>query len=247
MHRPESRGAVSRDDDDGQGSPQQAGDSTVAHDRGVPESSVLVVDDHRSFAEMLSVALDGVPGLRCIGTAGSAAEGVALARRLQPDIVVMDIQMPREDGLSATARIREAAPDAVVAVVTAHTSPEWVSKAAQAGASAFVPKNGSLQEMIGILTSVQRGQMVVAPSTFTLPSTPPPSAAASEKRPDLSQREIDVLRLLARGTPVKDMAPALGITVNTCRGYIKAVRQKLDAASQLEAVLKARQLGLLDE
>ena len=210
---------------------------------GPVESSVLVVDDHRSFAEMLSVALDGVPGLRCVGTAQSAAEGVALARRLRPDIVVMDIQMPREDGLSATARIREAAPDAVVAVVTAHTSPEWVSRAAQAGASAFVPKNGSLQEMIAILTSVQRGQMVVAPSTFTAPQAP----ASRQKRPDLSQREVDVLRLLARGTPVKEMAPALGITVNTCRGYIKAVRQKLDAASQLEAVLKARQLGLIDE
>ena len=205
-------------------------------------STVLVVDDHRSFAEMLSAALDGVPGLRCVGTASSAAEGIALARRLQPDIVVMDIQMPREDGLAATARLREVLPDAVVAVVTAHTSPEWVSRAAQAGASAFVPKNGSLQEMIAILTSVQAGHMVVAPSTFTAAAPTGPQ----EERPDLSQREIEVLRLLARGTPVRDMAPALGITVNTCRGYIKTVRRKLDSASQLEAVLKARQLGLLD-
>ena len=205
-------------------------------------STVLVVDDHRSFAEMLSAALDGVPGLSCVGTASSAAEGIALARRLQPDIVVMDIQMPREDGLAATARLREVLPDAVVAVVTAHTSPEWVSRAAQAGASAFVPKNGSLQEMIAILTSVQAGHMVVAPSTFTAAAPTGPQ----EERPDLSQREIEVLRLLARGTPVRDMALALGITVNTCRGYIKTVRRKLDSASQLEAVLKARQLGLLD-
>ena len=210
---------------------------------GLRVSTVLVVDDHRSFAEMLSAALDGVPGLTCIGTASSAAEGIALARRLQPDIVVMDIQMPREDGLAATARLREVLPDAVVAVVTAHTSPEWVSRAAQAGASAFVPKNGSLQEMIAILTSVQAGHMVVAPSTFTTPVT----AAPPEQRPELSQREIQVLGLLARGVPVREMAPALGLTVNTCRGYIKTVRQKLDATSQLEAVLKARQLGLLDE
>src|SRR3712207_5691236 len=144
-----------------------AADGSGPNGDGPPEASVLVVDDHRSFAEMLSAALDGVPGLHCIGTAQSAAEGVALARRLQPDIVVMDIQMPREDGLAATARLREVLPDAVVAVVTAHTSPEWVSRAAQAGASAFVPKNGSLQEMIAILTSVQAGHMVVAPSTFT--------------------------------------------------------------------------------
>ena len=211
-------------------------------DEALRASTVLVVDDHRSFAEMLSAALDGVPGLTCVGTASSAAEGIALARRLQPDIVVMDIQMPREDGLAATARLREVLPDAVVAVVTAHTSPEWVSRAAQAGASAFVPKNGSLQEMIAILTSVQAGHMVVAPSTFTAASATTPQ----EEQPDLSQREIEVLRLLARGTPVRDMAPALGITVNTCRGYIKTVRRKLDSGSQLEAVLKARQLGLLD-
>jgi DNA-binding NarL/FixJ family response regulator len=208
------------------------------------ESTILVVDDHQTFAEMLSVALDAVPGLRCVGIAHSAAVGVAEARRLQPDIVMMDIQMPREDGLAATRRIREAVPSAVVAVVTAHTTAEWVGKAAQAGASAFIPKNGSLQEMISILTSVQPGQMVVSPTTFAVTATATPATAAA---PDLSQREIDVLRLLAQGTSVKEMAPALGITLNTCRGYIKTVRQKLQAASQLEAVLKARQLGLLDE
>ena len=86
--------------------------------------------------------------------------------------------------------------------------------------------------------------MVVAPSTYALRQV---EADAEEVRPDLSQREVDVLQLLAAGTPVKDMAPRLGITVNTCRGYIKAVRTKLGAGSQLEAVLKARQLGLLDE
>ena len=84
---------------------------------------------------------------------------------------------------------------------------------------------------------------LVAPSTFTTPAAP----AQQEERAELSQREVEVLRLLANGTAVRDMAPALGITVNTCRGYIKTVRQKLDASSQLEAVLKARQLGLLGD
>ena len=222
-------------------------DGPAEGDRAQPDGpagrTVLVVDDHRAFAEMLAAALDGVEGLRCVGVAQSAAEGVVLAERLQPDIVVMDIQMPREDGLSATGRVRQVAPGAVVAVLTAHHSPEWVSRAAQAGASAFVPKNGSLQEMIDILASLHRGHMVVAPSTFTTA----PSADPVDERPDLSQREVEVLRLLARGTAMKDMAPALGITVNTCRGYVKAIRQKLGATSQLEAVLKARNLGLLDD
>jgi DNA-binding NarL/FixJ family response regulator len=213
-----------------------------AGEDGTDERTVLVVDDHRSFAEMLAVALDQVPGLRCIGLAHSGAEGVALARRLQPDLVVMDIQMPHEDGLVATGRIRDVAPEAVVAVLTAHASPEWVGRAAQAGASAFVPKNGSLQEMVDVLTTLRRGQLVVAPSTFAVAA----GSVTEQPAPDLSQREVDVLRMLAAGTAVKDMAPALGITVNTCRGYIKTVRQKLGATSQLDAVLKAQELGLIE-
>jgi DNA-binding NarL/FixJ family response regulator len=206
------------------------------------ETTVVVIDDHRTFAEMLSSALDDAPGLRCVGTANSAAAGVALVQELQPDIVVMDLQMPHEDGLSATGRVRKVSPRSVIVVVTAHTAPEWVGRAAQAGASAFVPKNGSLQEMIAVLTRAQAGQMVVAPSAFAA-SGPPEEVDATTR---LGERELDVLRLLALGTSVKDMAPALGITVNTCRGYLKSVRGKLKVGSQLEAVLKARSLGLID-
>lgn len=212
---------------------------------GEARRGLIVVDDHLVYAEMLAFALEQRAGMRCLGVAASAAEGVALARDTQPDVVIMDISMPREDGLSAIPRIREVAPGAVVAVVTAFTAPEWVSKAAQAGASAFIPKSGSLQEMVEVMADIQAGKLVIAPSTFaveTRPSTPQILDAA----PDLSAREIAVLRLLADGTPVRDMAPQLGITVNTCRGYIKSVRHKLGAPSQLEAVLKARELGLID-
>jgi DNA-binding NarL/FixJ family response regulator len=205
-------------------------------------STVVVVDDHRSFAEMLAAALDDVAGLRCVGTAFNAADGVALAARLRPDMVVMDIQMPKQDGLAATAQIKKIVPATLVAVVTAHTSPEWVGRAAQAGASAFMPKNGSLEEMIGVLTNMRAGQMVVAPSTYL---TPP--ALPSVEPSALSRRELEVLRLLAAGIPVKDLASAVGITVGTCRSYVKSLRQKLGATSQLDAVLKARELGLLND
>jgi DNA-binding NarL/FixJ family response regulator len=212
---------------------------------GDEELRILVVDDHKSFAELLSSALTTVQGMRCIGTASSAAEGVARAAELKPDVVVMDIQMPRQDGLAATRRIRELSPDSVVAIVTAHDDPQWISRAAQAGASAFIPKNGSLSEMISVLRSARAGQMLVAPTAF----------AGGERRrvasdvetvPDLSQRELQVLQQLAQGIPAKLMAPALGITVHTCRGYIKSVRQKLGVSSQLEALIKAQQLGLID-
>jgi DNA-binding NarL/FixJ family response regulator len=217
---------------------------TLAHfDRPPAAGSprVLVVDDHRTFAELLSGALESA-GMTSVGTANSAAQAVSMAEDLRPDIVVMDIQMPREDGLSATRRIRDVAPDAVIAVVTAHRDPDWVVRAAQAGASAFIPKNGSLAEMLDVLQRVRAGQMLVAPSTF---GVGPVEAAAREVRPDLTRREQQVLDCLGQGMQVKSIARVLGITQETCRGYVKSLHAKLGVRSQLEAVVKAQQLGLV--
>src|SRR4051812_13565145 len=142
-----------------------------------------------------------------VGIAFSAAQGVAMAEELQPDIVVMDIQMPRQDGLSATRRIREVAPNAVVAVVTAHHDPDWGGRAAQAGASAFIPKDGSLSEMIDVLPRVQAGQMLVAPSPFAgSRETVPAPRESSEVCPQLTRREQEVLECLGSGMQVKAIA-----------------------------------------
>src|SRR5919112_2039760 len=150
---------------------------------------VLVVDDHRTFAELLSGALASA-GMNAVGTAHSAAQAVAMAQDLQPDVVVMDIQMPRQDGLSATRRLREVAPQAVVAVVSDHRDPEWVVRATQAGASAFIPKEGSLAEMTDAPTQGRRGKMLIPPPTFA-PAPPAGNrpAPAGEVVPRLTRRE----------------------------------------------------------
>jgi DNA-binding NarL/FixJ family response regulator len=216
----------------------------VVDERPTDAPSVLVVDDHRTFAELLAGALEA-SGMSCVGTASSADEGVAMALELQPDIVVMDIEMPRQDGLTATRRIRDAAPTTIVAVVTAHRDPDWVVRAAQAGASAFIPKDGSLAEMIEVLGRVQAGQMLVAPSTFASGPVAPARARNTEGRPTLTRREQEVLDCLGQGMQVKMIARVLGIGLQTCRGYVKSLHSKLGARSQLEAVVKAQQLGLL--
>ena len=206
---------------------------------------VLIVDDHRTFAELLSGALQAA-GMEVVGTAHSAAQAVAMAQDVQPDVVVMDIQMPRQDGLSATRRLREVAPTTVVAVVSDHRDPEWVVRASQAGASAFIPKEGSLAEMIDVLTRVRAGQMLIAPSTFaTAPTAGNRPAPAGEVVPRLTRREQEVLDCLGRGMHVKAIARVLGITLETCRGYAKSLHAKLGVHSQLEAVVKAQHLGLL--
>jgi DNA-binding NarL/FixJ family response regulator len=208
------------------------------------ETSILIVDDHRSFADLLAGALNIIPGLHCVGTAASAAEGIARAAELQPNIVVMDIEMPRQDGLQATRRIREVAPDTVIAVVTGHNDPAWISRAAQAGASAFIPKGGSLTEMIDILGRVCQGQMIVAPSTFDAGLSVPQQADRTPA-PLLTPRELEVLAYLGKGMSVHSISQVLGISLNTCRGHVKSLHAKLGASSQLEAVIKAQNLGLI--
>jgi DNA-binding NarL/FixJ family response regulator len=205
---------------------------------------VLVVDDHRTFAELLAGALSAA-GMVSVGTAHSANEAVAQCQRFQPDIVVMDIQMPQQDGLAATRRIREVAPHAVIAIVTAHRDPDWVVRSAQAGASAFIPKDGSLAEMLDVLGRARSGQMLVAPSTFASPPVRDTDRESTEPVPALTRREREVLECLAQGMQVKAIARVLGIMQETCRGYVKSLHVKLGARSQLEAVVRAQRLGLL--
>jgi DNA-binding NarL/FixJ family response regulator len=219
--------------------------SSAAGGAAAASLRVLVVDDHQTFADLLSLALSSEPDLDCVGTAGSAAEAVAMAAELKPDIVVMDIEMPRQDGLAATRRLREEVPDLVIVVVTAHRDPQWVLRATQAGASAFVPKNGSLPEMLDVLRRARNGGMLVAASAFgSTTSTPEPTI--STPRVELTQRERDVLHCLNRGMAPKAIARVLGISLHTCRGYVKSLLSKLGVSSQLEAVVTAQRLGLID-
>src|SRR3954462_1714734 len=219
--------------------------ATTQDDTPVVPLRVMVVDDHQTFADLLSLALSSEPDLECVGTAGSAAEAVAMAAELRPNIVVMDIEMPRQDGLAATRRLREVVPDLVIIVVTAHRDPQWVLRATQAGASAFVPKNGSLPEMLDVLRRARNGGMLVAASAFGSTSAAPERTVAAP-RVELTQRERDVLHCLNRGMAPKAIARVLGISLHTCRGYVKSLLSKLGVSSQLEAVVTTQRLGLID-
>ncbi|MER5599949.1 response regulator transcription factor [Streptomyces sp. NPDC002265] len=212
---------------------------------GSPTTRVLIVDDHRTFAELLAFALGSQPDFDCAGWAGTGATAVELAARERPDMVVMDISLGAESGLEVTRRIREATPDATVVVVSAHRDPDWVVRAAQAGASAFVPKTGSLEEMLSVLRSVRQGSMLVSASMFGEP--PPRPRVTDDPAPvDLTARESEVLTLMGKGLAPAEIARLLGISINTCRGYVKSIHLKLGVRSQLQAVVKAQQLGLVE-
>jgi DNA-binding NarL/FixJ family response regulator len=209
---------------------------------GTP-TRVQVVDDHEIFADLLAMAIGAEPDFECVGIASSGATAYDLASRARPDIIVMDIQLGVESGLDAARRIRNLLPLVVIVVVSAHRDPNWVARAAQAGASAFAPKSGSLSEMLSVLRGARNGSMLVAPSLFEQVVTATPEPVHPAER--LTAREQDVLRLMGEGAAPPEIAKVLSISVHTCRGYVKAIHQKLGVSSQLEAVVKAQRLGLI--
>jgi DNA-binding NarL/FixJ family response regulator len=207
-------------------------------------TSILVVDDHTTFAELLTGALSHEPDLRSVGVASDVDSSIRLCQALRPDVVVMDYHLTGGNGVTASARILAEAPTTRIVMLTGDPSQHLMETAAGTGICAFLPKDGSLATLLQTIRSARRGTMIVHPSLLT--------AAHARRRPDparnvpaLTQREMEVLRLMAQGHSVGQNAKRLSITPNTCRGYVKAILAKLGAHSQLEAVAAASRLGLL--
>lgn len=209
---------------------------------------VLVVDDHQTFAELLALALDGQPSLHYVGHARTAAEALRLVGELQPNVVLMDVRLPDLDGITATERLLALYPAVRVVVLTAHTESPLVARAAMAGASGFLTKDGALGDVLHALHTAHGGGMTVSShllaGLLANPAQADPAAAASAR--GLTGREYEVLRLMGGGMDVSTIAQQLGITRHTCRGYVKSLLAKLDGHSQLAAVVIATRLGLLD-
>jgi DNA-binding NarL/FixJ family response regulator len=206
--------------------------------------TILIVDDNRDFAELLSTALDLEDGLRCVGTAATAAEGVRLAGLLQPEMVIMDLQMPGEDGLSGTREIRLSMPDTLVAVLSAHGAASWVEQAAEAGAHAFIVKDGRLPEMVAALRRVHRGSVLTTPVVVRGADRDQPDRLR-DPLPVLTTSEHDVLISMSRGVRPRHTARDLGISAHDCRELTKSLHSKLRATSTVQTLSRARHFGLL--
>ena len=166
-----------------------------------------------------------------------------MVRALRPSVVVMDIQMPGMDGLAATRQIRAVSPGTAVAVVSAHSDGEWIARAARAGASAFIPKGGSFLELVDLLRAARPGKMLL-PASLT--AVQPSGSATPEARLGLTVREREALGLMCRGLSDKNIASLMGISLHTCRGYVKAVYASLQVSRRIDAVNQARVLQLVE-
>ena len=209
------------------------------------QTRVLVVDDHVTFAELLSGALDREPDLVSVGHATCVAQAVEMCRLLSPDLVVMDVQLPDGDGFAATRRLTEDSPATRVVMLTAQADATHLTRARLAGACGLLLKDGSLAHLLLTLRTATHGTFLCDPSLGDGTGLTGGPILATPGGPGLTRREHEVLTLLADGREVRDIAAALGVTPATCRGYVKSLLVKLDAHSQLQAVVAGWRLGLI--
>jgi DNA-binding NarL/FixJ family response regulator len=215
---------------------------SAAIDEGdIGETTVVIVDDRRCFAELLAVTLRSVPGLRCVGTASSAAEGIARVEELAPAVVLLNLQLSPISGLVVARRLRAVSPCTAVAVMTSDDDGVAAHRAAQAGTSVLLPRSASLAELIDTLRAVSSDG--VAGLGGARARRQPQGHPAAER--GLTFRELEVLGYLEEGLPTKRIAKLMGIRAQTCYGYTNTLYRKLGVRSRIAAVNRARALELI--
>ncbi|GIM91746.1 response regulator [Paractinoplanes toevensis] len=202
---------------------------------------IVLVDDHPVVRMGLRGMLDAEPDLQVVGEAGSGAAGVELAAAERPDIVLMDLRMPDGDGVSATERILATVPGTRVMVLTTYESDRDILRAIEAGASGYLLKDATPQELADAVRAAARGETVLAPSVAS-------TLVRQVRRPAppaLSAREAEVLRLVAQGHTNADIGKRLFISEATVKTHLLRVFNKLDVADRTAAVTTAMRHGLL--
>jgi DNA-binding NarL/FixJ family response regulator len=210
---------------------------------------VLVVDDQSMVRAGFRMLLAGEEDIQVVAEASNGLEAVDKAARFTPEVVLMDIRMPELDGLEATRRILAADPDARILVLTTFDLDEYVYEALRAGASGFVLKDDSPEQLIAAIRTVAAGDALLSPTItrrviekFACMSTPAPP----EELDELSEREREVFRLMARGLSNAEIGKELYIGETTVKTHVTHILQKLNLRDRVQAVVLAYQAGLFE-
>lgn len=208
---------------------------------------VIVADDHPTFRRGLGALLDALDGVELVGEASDGETAVALAAQVRPDVVVMDLNMPGVNGVEATRRIVADDPEVAVLVLTMLDEDESVFAAMRAGRRGYVVKGADTGDVVRALESVARGDAVFGPAVASRVLsylTQPLAARDPILFPELTDREREVLELVARGLPNSQIARRLVISTKTVRNHVSNVFTKLQVRDRSEAVERARRAGL---
>ncbi len=197
---------------------------------------VFVVDDHPMIRHGLAAMLSSERDMTWVGEAADGVEAISTAPALAPDVVLMDLVMPRLDGVGAIEALKPVLPLTRFVVLTSVLDPFEVRRAMSAGAAGFLLKNASTQELVSVIQAAYRGQRVMAPEVTDALAA---SERAAGRGSDLTQRERELLALMARGLSNQDISTALAIAMPTVKFHVTNILAKLHADNRTEAVLVA--------
>jgi DNA-binding NarL/FixJ family response regulator len=215
------------------------------------EITVLIADDQRLMREGLATLLALAPDIHIVGQAADGAEAIDLARQLRPDIVLMDIRMPGTDGVAATQAIRSALPQTAVIILTTFDDDEYVLAGLRAGACGYLLKDMPSEQLAEAIRAAAHGESPIGPAVarklvnmvVRMPS--PARAKADVLVEPVSERELEVLRLMAQGLSNKEIAERLVIAEGTAKNHVSNILSKLNARDRAHAVTRGQELGLL--
>ena len=230
------------------------GDAASGAGRGDEPIRTLIVDDHALFRRGLEIVLVTEPDIEVVGEAGDGAEAVQRAGESLPDVVLMDIKMPRSSGIEACRSIKDVAPSARIIILTMSDEEEDLFDAIKAGASGYLLKDIPLDQVAEAVRSVHGGQSLISPSMAGKLLTEFASIARRETEesprevpaPKLTDREMQVLKLVARGMNNRDIAKELFISDNTVKNHVRNILEKLQIHSRMEAVIVAVREKLIE-
>jgi DNA-binding NarL/FixJ family response regulator len=212
-----------------------------------PLIRVLLVDDHAVVRKGLRALLDREPGIEVAGEAESGEQAVQAARAMRPDVILMDIEMPGGGGIDATRHIVEERPETRVVVLTSHAEEASVFPALKAGAVGYLLKQSPPEEVLQAIRQAQRGETALHPAIARLVLRElhrPVERKTAPSSNELSERELEVLRLVAQGMSNQDVATALVVSEATVRSHVSSILGKLQLASRTQAALYALREGI---
>jgi DNA-binding NarL/FixJ family response regulator len=205
---------------------------------------VLVVDDHQMMGEGLRAAVATEPGIEVIGVAGDLPQSRAMADRLRPDVVLMDYSLPSGTGFDCAQLLKQDHPEVKIIILTGHRDDTLVVRAVELGLDGFLRKTSSIDEVVAAVRQAHAGDAVFSPQDLTLVMRQVRRAGKSPT--DLTEREVEVLHLMASGASTEVMASTLFVSAHTIRSHVRHILEKLGAHSKLEAVAIAIRERLVD-
>jgi len=211
---------------------------------------VLIADDHAFYREGVRAFLSNTTNIEVVGEAGNGDEAITKAKELTPNVIIMDLKMPGMNGIEATRRIHETDSKIGVLVLTMFDDDDSVFAAMRAGARGYLLKDADKDEVVRAIVAVERGEAIFSPAIaqrmiqyFSAPSTSSSKKSQPDEFSELTERELEILNLIAKGDNNNTIANKLSLSIKTVQNYVSSILTKLQVVDRAQAIVRAREAG----